>query len=124
MFFLVTGLAWSSIHAFFASAAIVSAGILWFVRRLYLNWYKDHEKRLDKLEKGNENRGDILYGDDKNPLQVGLTREVSEVKEEIEDLQKEVEEAGVEREEISGRLTDLETKADNLLEKLDQIEDE
>lgn len=76
-------------------------------------------KRLRKLESGGGSRDDTLHGEEDNPLNLGLIKEVSDIKTELNELQSDLDDVADENSHIRNRMTRLETKLDNLLKQLE-----
>lgn len=105
---------WSAVHAALAAitlfVSLVGGSVFWVLYHIH--------KRLRTLEEAQDNRQDELYGSEQNPLHVGLTREVHDLKEEVEDIQDELDEADDERSVLKKKVLKVQHKLDDLQHKL------
>lgn len=104
-------ISWSAVHAALVAVSLLSGLLSWAVLRLH--------QRLNTLEEGDEEAVTALFGQDENPLHVGLAREVAEIKDEISDVKDSIDNSSKERRELRKRLNDAEKKLDRILRQLE-----
>lgn len=112
----VVAFTWSAVHAVLAAVLVFGGSAFWV-------FYRTH-KRLTALEERGGKRKAAIFGSDNNPLNVGLTKEVSALKKEVDELREDIEESNEGRSEMETRLAEIEVKVDRLLDKLDDGDDE
>lgn len=116
---LVPLFTWSAVHAVLAAVTlfvVIGGGsVFWVLRHIH--------KRLRTLEEGNDDKQEALYGADRNPLHIGLTREVHDLKTEVEGIQEELDDADDERSNLKDRLHKVQRKLDHLQQQLEQLDD-
>lgn len=109
---LVPLFAWSAIHAVIAALTFFGSAAFWIIWKLH--------KRLRRLESGGDEVERAVFGKSNNPLHVGLTREVSEIQQDVRELQKMVDEAESDRNELKRRLEVVQQKVERLLNQINE----
>lgn len=102
---------WKAVHAILAALTFFGGAAFWVL-------YNIHQ-RLTTLEENQGERKTAIYGDDDNPLHVGLTKEVAALKEEVDELHEDVTQASQDREELHRRIVRVEEKLERVLEELE-----
>ena len=69
-------------------------------------------KRLQAVEESNEDRENVVYGGENNPLNLGLVKEVKSLKQELNEAKQEREELRAQQEQLMDRLDTIEDKLD------------
>lgn len=107
--------AWSAVHAILAAitlfVSLVGGAFFWVFHRIH--------ERLNDLEEAESQRETAVFGNDQNPLNVGLTKEVAELKKEVESIQEEMDNSSVEHEDLKQRMVEVEHKIERILGQLE-----
>ena len=111
---------WSAVHATLAAitlfVSLVGGALFWVFHRIH--------ERLNDLEEAEQERETAVFGNDQNPLHVGLTKEVAELKKEVKSIQEEMDNSSVEREDLKQRMVEVEQKIERILNQMDRLEDD
>lgn len=107
----VLSFTWTAVHAILAALTLFGGAAFWV-------GYKAH-LRFRNLEENSGERRTAIFGNENNPLHVGLTKEVSVLKERVDELRDDSVDAADERAELQKRLARVEAKLDQLLDESD-----